>query len=674
MQKLPTEKAHAVEINDIDNNGSPDIVFANEKGHVSFAYINHQGQFNPEQYIAFETYTAKDAVVADFNRDGYADIFFTNHQHSLNGDPKFANRLIDSYLYFGSKEGFKPQNRQSIQTIGAWGANAADLNQDGWVDLLVCNFQEHYSYEVPSFIYWNGPGGFTLTKRTPLYEHGAQGNAIADLDGDGNLDILITSMMGNSRGDYDPSYLYLGSESGNYSVDKRLELPGREPYEQAMADMDDDGQVDILLLNRGEVTREANELWIYWNNNNTFHPWRISGLPSYGGLGVEIADLDRNGYLDIIISNGKSDVEPGQGSPEPGSFIYWGSSLGWPVNERTSLPVVLTRSVGVCDINRDGNLDLVFGQQGQWGGASIFFGDGTRNFRDDQRLRIKGSSGSGSPGIADLNKDGLLDIAFAHDKNVLIYYQATNGSFPSEKMTKVAVTAKTMGVADVNNDGWLDLVCPFYKGDGRRSWYSTILLGSPKGYQIDHSIKLPTDGATGSIVSDFNKDTYPDIFFFCHRADGSYDEIGKFGDHHTNSLLYWGGADGFQANNRLEIPSIGVHYDVGVDLGHIENRSFVHQYTSSPYAAGNHSPVRIQWTAETPHKSSIKFQLRGAPSKEALKGSPWLGPGGPDTYYIKPDSPVKNISGAKWLQYRVFFDTDNGAYSPILDEVVITFE
>jgi hypothetical protein len=441
-----------------------------------------------------------------------------------------------------------------------------------------------------------------------------------------------------------------------------------------MADMDDDGQVDILLLNRGEVTREANELWIYWNNNNTFHPWRISGLPSYGGLGVEIADLDRNGYLDIIISNGKSDVEPGQGSPEPGSFIYWGSSLGWPVNERTSLPVVLTRSVGVCDINRDGNLDLVFGQQGQWGGASIFFGDGTRNFRDDQRLRIKGSSGSGSPGIADLNKDGLLDIAFAHDKNVLIYYQATNGSFPSEKMTKVAVTAKTMGVADVNNDGWLDLVCPFYKGDGRRSWYSTILLGSPKGYQIDHSIKLPTDGATGSIVSDFNKDTYPDIFFFCHRADGSYDEIGKFGDHHTNSLLYWGGADGFQANNRLEIPSIGVHYDVGVDLGHIENRSFVHQYTSSPYAAGNHSPVRIQWTAETPHKSSIKFQLRGASSKEDLKGSQWLGPGGADAYYTKTDSPVKNISGAKWLQYRVFFDTDNGAYSPILDEVVITFE
>ena len=120
---------------------------------------------------------------------------------------------------------------------------------------MVCNNQEHYSYEVPSFIYWNGPEGFQETKRTCLYEHGAEGNAVADFNNDGFLDIAITSMMGNERGGYDPSYLYLGKDDGSLDVDHKIDLPGREAYEQAFADLNDDGQVDILIINRGETNR-----------------------------------------------------------------------------------------------------------------------------------------------------------------------------------------------------------------------------------------------------------------------------------------------------------------------------------------------------------------------------------------------------------------------------------
>jgi hypothetical protein len=627
-----------------------------------------------EDRIVFETHMAKDVVITDFDKDGNTDIFFTNHQFSLSGNPKLANRLIHSYLYFGSAEGFIKQNRQEIPTIGAWGANTADLNQDGWTDLLVCNFQEHYSYEVPSFIYWNGPQGFSETKRTPLYEHGAQGNAIADFDDDGNLDILITSMMGNSRGDYDPNYLYWGSDRGDYSVNNRLDLPGREAYEQAFADLDDDGQVDIILLNRGEVTREANEAWIYWNEKNDFHPWRITGLPSYGGLGVEVADLDRNGFLDIIVSNGKSDVAPGKGEPSPGLFIYWGSAEGWPVTERTALPIALTRAVAVCDINHDGHLDIVCGQQGKWGDASIFFGNGRRDFGGSRRVRIEGSNGAGTPGVGDLNRDGLLDIAFAHDKNVLVYCQQKDGSFPEAKKQSIPVMAKTMCVADVNDDDWLDLICPFYKGNGKRSWYSTILLGGPDGYDLSRSIKLPTDGGTGSIVSDFNRDGYADIFFFCHRADGGFDEIGKFGDHHTNSLLYWGGQDGFNETKRLEIPSVGVHYDIGVDIGHIRDRSFSYAYVSSPYELKGTKPISIQWEIETPHQSKIKFQLRFGNTRQELEKTDWLGPQGQNSFYTISGSDIDSGLNSQWMQYKAVFETENGAYSPVLNAVEIRLE
>ena len=162
-----------------------------------------------------------------------------------------------------------------------------------------------------------------------MYKRQAQGSAITDFDGDGHLDILITSMMGRSRGDVDPSYLYVGNREGQYSTTDRIVLPGREPYEQAMADLDDDGDVDVILLNQGEVTRYENEAWIYWNDDNQLDPWRITGLPAFAGVGIEVADLDRDGFLDILISNNKQSRERTDTDTHPGSFIYWRSAEGY---------------------------------------------------------------------------------------------------------------------------------------------------------------------------------------------------------------------------------------------------------------------------------------------------------------------------------------------------------
>jgi hypothetical protein len=672
--KLPSVAPHAVEVADVNNDNTLDIVLAQEKGETSVAYLNEGGEFDPGRKIEFQTYTAKDCVVADFNKDGFADVFFTNHQHSLTGDIRLANRLINSYLYLGSATGFSNENRQEFQTIGAWGANAADLNEDGWVDLLVCNHQEHYSYEVPSFIYWNGSEGFSITNRTPLYEHGAQGNAIADFDGDGHLDIAITSMMGRSRGDYDPSFLYLGNEEGKYSVDSRIELPGREAYEQAMADLDDDGQVDLLLVNRGEVTRWANEVFIYWNENNKFDPWRKTGLAVHSGLAVEVADLDRDGYLDLVTSNYLP--VPGSKTPNPGVLIYWGSDQGFVTTERTSIPIQRTRAVSIADLNGDGHLDLVLGQERLnkkvEAVASVLFGDGTRNYSMDRSLSIEGSEDTGTPELADLDKDGHLDIAFAGEE-LKVFYGDGSG-FPKERSVVLKIDAKTTTIDDLNGDGWLDIVCPLYKQGGNRSGYSSVLLGGPGGFDVERRLTLPTDGGAGSLVSDFNFDGYKDVFFWCHRKDGSQDRIGDFGDHFVDSFLYFNSSSGFHVENRIGLPSEGVHYDVGMDIGHIRDRSFLFDYISSPYPLEGKTPSSIAWIAETPARTSVRFQLRTGNTESELRSAEWRGPGGAGTYYAESGTPIGDIGNDRWLQYRAVLDTVNGAASPILDRVEIAFE
>ncbi len=119
------------------------MLFANEEGRRSFAYLSEEVRFRAARQIEFETTYAKDVLVADFNKDDHNDAFFTNHMFSFTDKRRFSDRMIDSFLYYGGAEGFKTGNRVALQTIGAWGANAADLNGDGWIDLLVCNFQEH---------------------------------------------------------------------------------------------------------------------------------------------------------------------------------------------------------------------------------------------------------------------------------------------------------------------------------------------------------------------------------------------------------------------------------------------------------------------------------------------------------------------------------------------------
>ena len=268
----------------------------------------------------------------------------------------------------------------------------------------------------------------------------------------------------------------------------------------------------------------------------------------------------------------------------------------------------------------------------------------------------------------------------------------------------------------MNRDGWLDLLlsaaapasCRVYYGSkrrlradqpefkltdaGRPSWTNarirriapgamaaghhpvTHYYGSCSGLSEETTLELPTDAGTGSQVSDYNRDGYADLLLYCHRSEGDPNKPGRYGDHTTDSFLYWGGPKGFDVNRKLLIPGEGVHYDGGIDLGNIKDRGFQFDYISPAHHHGNRTPRRIEWKAQTPYKSRVLMQVRTAPDEQALERAKWVGPRGVDSAYESSASRLATPAWHGWIQYRALRVSPTAAVSPALEKVSIHFE
>jgi len=332
-----------------------------------------------------------EAAAWDLNDDGRPDVIFANYGAG-NGDPS------DSYVYYWDTGtlpigGIVPPGAE-LGTVGAIDTQTADIDGDGYIDIVFANFNNNSFYDIDSYVYWGDAGG-TYADRTDLPTQGAAHSTIADVNKDGYLDILFANYYSDGAGSSDiDSYIYWGDGTRGYSPADRTGLPTHSAFLVMAEDLNNDTHVDVVY---GNYT--GTNSYIYWGlGAKAFNPLPTE-LPTDGVFGGTMEDINKDGYLDIVFANSAGLV----------STIYWGDPGG---TYATSLDLATSGAydAAVADLNDDGFRDIVFADAS--GDSYIYWGDGVAFLT--MPTTPLATLAAVDVEVGDLNLDGYLDIVFAN--------------------------------------------------------------------------------------------------------------------------------------------------------------------------------------------------------------------------------------------------------------------
>ncbi len=435
-----------------------------EDSHTDFSDGSADGGLGASLYASID---GKMRVVGndwDLNDDGWLDIVLTN-ETDANG-----NHYVYAQIYWGSPFGFDPLRVDTLSTYGGEAAAIADLNRDGYADIVVCNSGQDVGTDIYSYIFWGGPMGYSNTRRDSIYTYCPHGTVTpADLDNDGYLDLVFSSWYPSNSW----SQIYWGTENG-FSPSHLDSLRTSTAHGNSVADFDKDGFLDILFANYalGDGTTDIHS-YLYWGSGTGYSLSRLDSLPTRGaGDDISVADLDGDGWLDIVFPNHSSE---GVNHETYGySYIYYGSSSGFSAEDSLWLPTVASWSSSVADLDRDGWLDIVFSNfpYDHTYLYSYIYRGGADGYSPDRRDSLYTRGGSAVM-IADYNDDGLDDIVFgnqAYDMGTVsfayIYWNSPYGFSISERDSLPTRGVDASVTKDLGN---------IYTRDSVETYYSSVL-------------------------------------------------------------------------------------------------------------------------------------------------------------------------------------------------------
>jgi hypothetical protein len=401
--------AYSVAIADVNGDGKPDLLVANacasgncNNGVVGVLLGNGDGTFQAAVNYGSGGYEASAVAVADVNGDGKPDIVVANECGSINcGNPAGSNPYGSIGVLLGNGDGtFQPAVAFSSGAYVALSVAIADVNGDGNPDIVVAN-------QCPGnppgcggtggevgVLLGNGDGTFQAAVAYNSGEgaYDSYSVAVADVNGDGEPDIVVANFCYNGRCAKGTVGVLLGNGDGTFqsAVTNTLD---QSPFSVAVADVNGDGEPDIVLAHAcsGSCT-EGIEL-LLGNGDGTFQT-AVHFSAGSAPHSVAIADVNGDGKPDIVVANTCAN------SSSPCSTNGLVAVL---INTSVNATITaLTTSPNPSSFGQSVTLTAtVTGQPGFYKGrptATVTFFDGATNI---------GSSNLGSNGMATLTASTL---------------------------------------------------------------------------------------------------------------------------------------------------------------------------------------------------------------------------------------------------------------------------
>ncbi len=571
-----------------------------------------------------------------------------------------------SWLYHeGDEGGFNDQNRTAIPSRYACDAAVGDLDGDGRSEIVICQTHTPESYTSDSLAYRWGRDG--LSPPRVLETHDARRVLLARMarSSDDPLPqaVFINQFSRNLRGDI-PVCVYHGGPDG-FKPERRQEVPGWGAVEALRCDLNDDGLPDLILANASENSvRQDPGSYVYYNEEGRFGTEPDVRLPTVRAHGVCCADLDRDGYLDLVFC----------GFDHPELVIFYGGPDGFDYGrtERIRLEyegVVYKdpRWIFLVDLNGDGWLDLVVPQIAD--NYSFILRGGPEGFSMDRCQALSVWHGACAR-AADLSGNGYPDLVIGghepsigapHDSFVHIYWNGPDGLREDRRTLLPTNAVNAMSIMDFNGDGLLDLFVCSYHDNRVRDIDSYIYWNrAGRGFSADDRTRLFTHSASGCVAADFDGDGRVDLAIAYHKVEG---------DHVGHSAVWWNGPDGFDARRVTRLPTTGPHGMTAVQTGNMLDAGPEEYYVSAPHEIPRGQAVTgIDWEAKCGPGTWVRAQVRWADSAEALARSAWHGSGGAGTWYETPQ-PLRVAGTGRWVQYRLALGAKNGGSTPRVTEV-----